>query len=67
MTTSARGPARVSSPERAAIYTRVRAELRAEHNRLTERQIDLIADVAVELRVVRIALGVDEAPAEERA
>jgi hypothetical protein len=47
--------------ERAALYAQVRAELRAEHRRLTERQIDLIAAVAVELRLVRITLGADTA------
>ncbi|HEY2064973.1 MAG TPA: hypothetical protein VGG84_03370 [Gemmatimonadaceae bacterium] len=50
--------AAIPSPaERAALYAQVRAELRAEHRRLTERQIDLIAAVAVELRLVRITLG----------
>lgn len=62
MTTTDGGSASVSSPERAAIYTQVRAELRAEHSRLTDRQIDLIAAVAADLRVARIALGVDPAP-----
>jgi hypothetical protein len=40
-----------SAAARAAMFARVRAELRAEHVRLTDRQIDLIADAAVELRL----------------
>jgi hypothetical protein len=44
------------SPEREAMLAEVKAELRAEHRRLTDAQIDLIADVAIELRIMRNSL-----------
>jgi hypothetical protein len=40
-------------PDRDAMLAKVKAELRSEHRRLTDVQIDLIADVAIELRIVR--------------
>jgi hypothetical protein len=40
----------------------VRAELRDNHPRLTDTQIDLIADVACELRLTQIRLGMVAAP-----
>jgi hypothetical protein len=43
-----------SALQRAVIFARVRAQLRAEHWQLTERQIDLIARFAVELKLTRI-------------
>jgi hypothetical protein len=51
-------------PDRAAAFEQVRAELRDNHPRLTDKQIDLIADVAVELRLTRMRLGLpaDTAP-----
>jgi hypothetical protein len=45
-------------PDRAETFVQVRAELRDNHPRLTDKQIDLIADVAVELRLAQIRLGV---------
>jgi hypothetical protein len=45
------------NPDRDAMLTKVRAELRAEHGRLTDEQIDLIADVAIELRIVRDSIS----------
>ncbi len=45
-------------PDRAETLVQVRAELRDNHPRLTDKQIDLIADVAVELRLAQIRLGV---------
>ena len=44
-------------PDRAETLVQVRAELRDNHPRLTDKQIDLIADVAVELRLAQIRLG----------
>lgn len=38
----------------SAVHARLHAELRAAHPRLTEQQIDLIADVAVELQLTRV-------------
>jgi hypothetical protein len=49
-------------PDRAETLVQVRAELRDNHPRLTDKQIDLIADVAVELRLAQIRLGVVTAP-----
>lgn len=40
------------TPDRDAMLAKVKAELRVEHRRLTDVQIDLIADVAIELRLV---------------
>ena len=40
-----------SSPDRAETLVQIRAELRDNHPRLTDVQIDLIADVAVDLRM----------------
>jgi hypothetical protein len=45
-------------PDRTETLIQVRAELRDNHPRLTDKQIDLIADVAVELRLAQIRLGV---------
>lgn len=45
--------------DRAETLQQVRAELRDNHPRLTDKQIDLIADVAVELRMTRSRLGLD--------
>jgi hypothetical protein len=45
--------------DRAETLQQVRAELRDNHPRLTEKQIDLIADVAVELRLTRSRLGLE--------
>ena len=50
-------------PDRAETLIQVRAELRDNHPRLTDVQIDLIADVAVELRLAQIRLGMFSAPA----
>ena len=44
-------------PDRADALVLVRAELRDNHPRLTELQIDLIADVAVDLRLTQARLG----------
>jgi hypothetical protein len=51
-------------PDRAAAFEQVRAELRDNHPRLTDKQIDLIAEVAVDLRLTRMRLGLpaDAAP-----
>ena len=49
-------------PDRAETFVQVRAELRDNHPRLTDKQIDLIADVAVELRLAQIRLGVFATP-----
>ena len=51
-------------PDRAAAFEQVRAELRDNHPRLTDKQIDLIAEVAVDLRLTRMRLGLpaDTAP-----
>lgn len=49
-------------PDRADTLVQVRAELRDNHPRLTDKQIDLIADVAVELRLAQIRLGVFATP-----
>ena len=48
--------------DRAETLVQVRAELRDNHPRLTDKQIDLIADVAVELRLAQIRLGLTSAP-----
>jgi hypothetical protein len=40
------------------MLVRVRTELRAENARLTDRQIDLIAEAAVELRMTYGRLGI---------
>jgi hypothetical protein len=53
-------------PDRDTMLAKVKAELRSEHRRLTDVQIDMIADVAIELRMVRDSFlqrvrdGVDE-------
>lgn len=53
-------PERSVSPlERAVIYSRVRGELGREHRRLTERQLDRITELVVELRLARIRLGLE--------
>ena len=49
-------------PDRAETLIQVRAELRDNHPRLTDKQIDLIADVAVELRLARIRFGMLDTP-----
>ncbi len=50
-------------PDRALTLIQVRAELRDNHPRLTDVQIDLIADVAVDLRLAQIRLGMFTTPA----
>lgn len=50
-------------PDRAETLIQVRAELRDNHPRLTDVQIDLIADVAVELRLAQIRIGMLSASA----
>lgn len=50
-------------PDRTETLIQVRAELRDNHPRLTDTQIDLIADVACELRLAQIRLGMVAAPA----
>jgi hypothetical protein len=49
-------------PDRAETLIQVRAELRDNHPRLTDKQIDLIADVAVELRLAQIRFGLFDTP-----
>jgi hypothetical protein len=49
-------------PDRAETLILVRAELRDNHPRLTDVQIDLIADVAVELRLAQIRIGMLSTP-----
>ena len=49
-------------PDRAETLVQVRAELRDNHPRLTDKQIDLIADVAVELRLAQIRFGLLDTP-----
>ncbi|MFL5608091.1 MAG: hypothetical protein ACJ8AD_16685 [Gemmatimonadaceae bacterium] len=51
-----------NSPDRAETLVQVRAELRDNHPRLTDVQIDLIADVAVDLRLAQIRLGLVSSP-----
>jgi hypothetical protein len=53
---------RADLPDRAETLIQVRAELRDNHPRLTDKQIDLIADVAVDLRLAQIRLGVFGTP-----
>jgi hypothetical protein len=56
--------------DRAETLQQVRAELRDNHPRLTDKQIDLIADVAVELRLTRSRLGLEPVavpPSPQRA
>jgi hypothetical protein len=50
------------SPDRGETLVQVRAELRDNHPRLTDVQIDLIADVAVDLRLAQIRLGLVSTP-----
>jgi hypothetical protein len=59
--TSTDSPA-VPLPDRAETLVQVRAELRDNHPRLTDKQIDLIADVAVELRLAQIRFGMFDTP-----
>jgi hypothetical protein len=49
-------------PDRAETFLQVRAELRDNHPRLTDMQIDLIADVAVELRLAQLRIGMLSSP-----
>jgi hypothetical protein len=42
--------------DRERMTAAVRAELRRDNQRLTEHQVDLIAEVAVELRLTRVRL-----------
>src|SRR5215213_11984722 len=49
-------------PDRAETLIQVRSELRDNHPRLTDKQIDLIADVAVELRLAQIRFGLVDTP-----
>ena len=48
--------------DRTETLIQVRAELRDNHPRLTDTQIDLIADVACELRLAQIRLGMVATP-----
>ena len=50
-------------PDRSETLIQVRAELRDNHPRLTDVQIDLIADVAVDLRLAQIRIGMLATPA----
>jgi hypothetical protein len=50
-------------PDRTETLMLVRAELRDNHPRLTDVQIDLIADVAVDLRLAQIRIGLLPTPA----
>lgn len=43
--------------DRALIHARLREELRMEHRHLTDRQLDAIAAMTVELRQARVRLG----------
>jgi len=52
-----------TAPDRALTLIQVRAELRDNHPRLTDVQIDLIADVAVDLRLAQIRIGLLPTPA----
>ena len=54
-------------PDRALTLIQVRAELRDNHPRLTDVQIDLIADVACELRLAQIRLGMLATPSLPQA
>ena len=49
-------------PDRGETLIQARAELRDNHPRLTDTQIDLIADVACELRLTQIRLGMVATP-----
>jgi hypothetical protein len=49
-------------PDRTETLLQVRAELRDNHPRLTDIQIDLIADVACELRLCQMRLGMFDPP-----
>jgi hypothetical protein len=51
-----------NAADRAEVLVQVRAELRDNHPRLTERQIELIADVAVDLRLTQARLGLSPGP-----
>jgi hypothetical protein len=51
-----------AQPDRTETLIQVRAELRDNHPRLTDVQIDLLADVACELRLAQIRLGMFAAP-----
>lgn len=44
--------------ERREQVERARADLRAKHERLTEQQIDLVAEVMADVRLASIRLGV---------
>lgn len=57
MTTPAWSSSEFSLPDRDETRATVRAELRAAHRHLTDEQIDLIADVAVDLRLMSIRLA----------
>jgi hypothetical protein len=43
--------------ERREQVERARADLRAKHERLTEQQIDLVAEVMADVRLASIRLG----------
>jgi hypothetical protein len=51
-----------TSPDRGETLVQIRAQLRDNHPRLTDVQIDLIADVAVDLRLAQIRLGLMSTP-----
>jgi len=42
---------------REVLFTRIRGELRIVHPRLTDRQLDQIADAIVEIRLTSARLG----------
>ena len=48
--------------DRERMMAEVRAELRRDNQRLTEHQVDLIAEVAVELRLTRVRLFRETTP-----
>jgi hypothetical protein len=43
--------------ERQELVERARADLRAKHERLTEQQIDLVAEVMADVRLASIRIG----------
>ena len=53
----------VQVSDETATLVQIRAELRDNHPQLTDVQIDLIADVAVDLRLTQIRLGFVSTPA----
>ena len=43
--------------ERAMLHARLREELHMEHRGLTDRQLDAIASMTIELRLARVRVG----------